>query len=147
MTFFTVIVRGLTRRPVRTGLTLIAIGIAAVVALVGISRGFNRSWAAGMKARGTDVVVSNMAGSLIPKPFSASVRDRIAHLPHVAATCAILVDVTSIENAEMMMVSAREWGGFAWKNLKLISGRMPQERISTKPALLKIKLLYCGPPG
>jgi putative ABC transport system permease protein len=35
MTFFTVIARGLMRRPIRTGLTLlgIAIGIAAVVAL------------------------------------------------------------------------------------------------------------------
>ena len=36
MTFFTVVTRGLMRRPVRTGLTIvgIAIGIAAVVALV-----------------------------------------------------------------------------------------------------------------
>jgi putative ABC transport system permease protein len=43
MTFSTVVVRGLTRRRVRTGLTLlgISIGIAAVVTLVGISRGFN----------------------------------------------------------------------------------------------------------
>ena len=34
MTFFTIVVRGLQRRPVRTGLTLvgISIGIAAVVA-------------------------------------------------------------------------------------------------------------------
>jgi putative ABC transport system permease protein len=42
MTFFTVVLRGLTCRPVRTGLTMsgIAIGIAAVVALVGISHGF-----------------------------------------------------------------------------------------------------------
>ena len=129
MTFLAVVVRGLTRRPLRTGLTLlgISIGIAAVVALVGISRGFNRSWEAGMKARGTDVVISNMGSSLIPKPFSASVRDRIAHLPHVDATCAILVDLMSVENAEMMMVSAREWDGFAWKNLKLISGRMPRD--------------------
>jgi putative ABC transport system permease protein len=129
MTFFTVVVRGLTRRRMRTGLTLlgIAIGIAAVVALVGISHGFSQSWDAGMKARGTDVVVSNMSSSLIPKPFPASVRDRIAHLSHVDATCAILVDVMSIENAEMMMVSAREWDGFAWKNLKLISGRMPHD--------------------
>jgi putative ABC transport system permease protein len=129
MTFFTVVMRGLTRRPARTGLTLlgISIGIAAVVALVGISRGFNQSWKVGMKARGTDVVVSNMSGSLLPKPFSASVRDSIAHLPRVAATCALLVDVMSVENAEMMMVSAREWNGFDWKNLKVISGRMPHD--------------------
>ena len=136
MTFFTVVARGLIRRPVRTGLTVlgISVGIAAVVALVGISRGFSKSWETGMKARGTDVVISNMGSSLIPKPFSASVIDRIAHLPHVAATCGILVDLISVENAQMIMVSAREWGGFSWNNLKLISGRMPHD--ATEPAVL-----------
>ena len=129
MTFFTIVVRGLLRRPVRTGLTLvgISIGIAAVVALVGISRGFEKSWATGMKARGTDVVVSNMGSALAPKPFSASVRDRIARLPQVAAACSIFVDLTSIEDSSMVVVSAREWGGFSWQNLKLISGRMPKD--------------------
>jgi putative ABC transport system permease protein len=136
MTFFTVVTRGLIRRPVRTGLTIlgISVGIAAVVALVGISRGFSKSWETGMKARGTDVVVSNMGSSLIPKPFNVSVRDRIAHLPHVAATSGILVDVTSVEDAQMIMISAREWGGFTWNNLKLISGRMPRD--ATEPAVL-----------
>ncbi len=137
MTFFTVVTRGLIRRPVRTGLTIlgISVGIAAVVALVGISRGFSKSWETGMKARGTDVVVSNMGSSLVPKPFNASVRDRIAHLPHVGATCGILVDLMSIEDAQMMMVSAREWGCFSWENLKLISGRMPQGcRGASRPA-------------
>jgi putative ABC transport system permease protein len=127
MTFLTVVMRGLLRRPVRTGFTLvgISVGIAAVVALVGISRGFDKSWAKGMKARGTDIVVSNMGSALTPKPFSASVRDRIAHLPHVAATCSILVDLMSIEDAQMILVSGREWNGFSWENIKLVSGRMP----------------------
>jgi putative ABC transport system permease protein len=136
MTFFIVVVRGLLRRPVRTGLTLlgISIGIAAVVALVGISRGLSKSWEVGMKARGTDVVVSNMGSSLTPKPFSAGVRDRIAPLPNVAATCALLVELMSVENAEMMLVSAREWEGFSWKNLRLISGRMPRD--ASEPAVV-----------
>jgi putative ABC transport system permease protein len=129
MTFLTVVARGLIRRPVRTGLTIlgISVGIAAVVSLVGISRGFSKSWQTGLKVRGTDVVVSNIGSSLIPKPFNVSLRDRIAHLPHVAATCGILVDLMSIENAQMIMVSAREWGGFSWQNLRLISGRMPRD--------------------
>ena len=129
MTFFAVIARGLIRRPVRTGLTLvgISIGIAAVVALVGMSRGFVASWTAGMKSRGTDIVVHNMRGSLTPKPFPAAARDRIAHLPGVAATCSILVELMSIENSEMMIVSAREWGGFSWASLKLLSGRLPRD--------------------
>jgi putative ABC transport system permease protein len=129
MTFLTVVVRGLLRRPVRTGLTLagISIGIAAVVALVGMSRGFEKGWQVGLKARGTDLVVSNMGGALTPKPFDASVRDRIANLPHIAATCELLVQLTSIEDSDLMILSAREWGGFSWSNLELISGRMPRD--------------------
>ena len=136
MTFFTIVVRGLIRRPVRTGLTLlgVSIGIAAVVALVGISRGLDTSWEAGMKARGTDVVVSNMGSSLTPQPFSASARDRIAHLPHVAATCGILVDLQGVENVQMMVVSAREWNGFSWKNLRLVAGRLPRD--PSEPAVV-----------
>ena len=129
MTLLTIVVRGLTRRPVRTSLTLlgISIGIAAVVALVGISRGFSKSWATGMKARGTDVVVSNMAGSLTPKPFDAAVLDRVAHVPGVVAMSPSFVDLTSVETAQMMMVSARQWGGFSWSNLKVVAGRLPHD--------------------
>ena len=95
MTFFDVITRSLKRRPIRTSLTLlgISVGIAAVVALIGLSRGLVTSWTSGMKSRGTEIVVHNMRGSLTPKPFPASSRDRIAHLPGVAATCMIFVDL------------------------------------------------------
>ena len=129
MTFFTIILRGLLRRPVRTGLTLvgISIGIAAVVALVGISRGFEQSWSKGMQARGTDIVVSTMGSGLAPKPFDASVRDKIAAVPGVVAVCPLFVDLTSIESSSMMIVSSREWGGFSWQNLKLLFGRMPKD--------------------
>jgi putative ABC transport system permease protein len=129
MSFFTVVLRGLLRRPLRTGLTLagISIGIAAVVALVGMSRGFEKGWQVGLKARGTDIVVSNKSGSLTPKPFDASVRDQIASLPRIAATCNLLVEVTSVEDSDLMILSAREWGGFSWNNLELVSGRMPRD--------------------
>jgi putative ABC transport system permease protein len=129
MTFFTIVARGLSRRPVRTALTLvgISIGIAAVVALVGMSRGFVASWSAGMKSRGTDIVVHNMRGSLTPKAFPAAARDRIVNVPGVAATCSIFVELMSVESSEMMIISGREWGGFSWGNLKLLSGRLPRD--------------------
>jgi putative ABC transport system permease protein len=136
MTFFTIIVRGLTRRPLRTGFTLlgIAIGIAAVVALVGLSRGFEKSWTAGMKARGTDIVVNNMRNSLTPTPFSASARDRIARLPRIDATSTLLVDLMGVEDASMMVVSGREWAGYEWKNLKVLAGRLPRD--AAEPAVV-----------
>jgi putative ABC transport system permease protein len=129
MTFFTVVIRGLLRRPVRTCLKLagISIGIAAVVALVGMSRGFEKGWQVGLKARGTDLVISSRSGSLTPKPFDVSVRDQIAKIPGIAATCNLLVEVTSVEDSDLMILSAREWGGFSWSNLKLLSGRMPRD--------------------
>lgn len=129
MTFLTIVIRGLLRRRMRTALTLvgIAIGIAAVVALVGISEGFEKSWAKGLNARGTDIVVSNMGGAMVPKPFDMQVRDRIAALPKVAAADMLMVELMSVEDASMIMVSAREWGGFTWENLKVVSGRLPND--------------------
>jgi putative ABC transport system permease protein len=134
--FLSIVARDLVRRPVRTCLTLlgISVGIGAVVALVGISRGFDKGWETGMKARGTDIVVSNMGSSLTPKPFDASARDRVAALPNVAETSSLLVDLVSVENAEMMLVSAREWGGFTWGNIKIVSGRLPNDAM--EPAVV-----------
>ena len=127
MTFFTIIERGLIRRPVRTGLTLvgISIGIAAVVALVGIASGYEKSIDKQLDAIGVDIVVSNMSGGFMPKVFDESLKARIATLPGVAKTTSVLMEMQSIEDAPMMMVSGREWGGFAWEKLNLMEGRMP----------------------
>jgi putative ABC transport system permease protein len=129
MTFFTIVVRGLLRRPVRTGLTLfgISIGIAAVVALVGLASGYEKSIGKQLDAIGIDVVVSNMEGGFMPKAFDASLQSRIARLRRVAKTTSVLMEMQSIEDAPMMMVSGREWGGFTWEKLNLISGRMPRD--------------------
>ena len=129
MTFFTIVVRGLMRRPVRTGLTLvgISIGIAAVVALVGMASGYEKSMGKQLDVIGIDVVVSNMSGGILPKVFDASLQDRIAKLPRVAETTSVLMQMQSIEDAPMMMISGREWGGFTWGKLNVIEGRMPRD--------------------
>lgn len=129
MTFLTIVVRGLLRRPVRTGLTLvgISIGIAAVVALVGLASGYEKSMSKQLDEIGIDVVVSNMAGGFLPKVFDASLQGRIAKLPGVAETTSVLMELESVEDAPMMMVSGREWGGFTWGKLKVLSGRMPRD--------------------
>src|SRR5436190_12889247 len=130
MTFFTIVVRGLLRRPVRTGLTLvgISIGIAAVVALVGLASGYEKSIGKQLDVMGIDVVVSDMSGGFLPKTFDASLQPRIAKLPRVAETTSVLMEMQSIEEVPMMMVSGREWGGFTWGKLKVMSGRMPRDR-------------------
>ena len=129
MSFFTIVLRGLLRRPVRTGLTLvgISIGIAAVVALVGMAWGYEKSITKQLDVIGIDLVVSNMSGGIMPKVYDESLKDRIAKLPRVADATSVLMQMLSIEDAPMMMVSGREWGGFTWEQLKLIHGRMPRD--------------------
>lgn len=129
MTFLTIVIRGLVRRPVRTILTMlgIAIGIASVVMLVGVAWGFEKGWSDGFKAHETDIVVGNMSGGVMPKSFNASVEQRIATLPHVADTTSLIAELMGVENLSMIMVSGREWGGFAWDSLKVLEGRLPQD--------------------
>ena len=127
MNFFTIVIRGLTRRPVRTGLTLagISIGIGAVVALVGMSNGYESSVSNQLDVIGIDVIVSNMEGGIMPKAFDASLQDEIGKLPEVGKITSVLMQMLSIEDSPMMMVSGREWDGFTWDQLKVLEGRMP----------------------
>jgi putative ABC transport system permease protein len=136
MTFFTIVVRSLIRRPVRTGLTLvgISIGIAAVVALVGMAWGYEKSIEKQLDVIGVDLLVSNMSAGIMPKVFDATIQEQIAKQPHVADTTSVLMQLLSIEDAPMMMVSGREWGGFTWNKLEVVEGRMPKD--ANEPAVV-----------
>lgn len=127
MTFFTIVLRSLTRRPVRTCLTLvgISIGIAAVVTLVGMAWGYEKGITKQLDVMGIDVVVSNMSGGLMPKVFDESLQEKVSKLPRVAKVTSTLMQMMSVEDAPIMMISGREWGGFAWSMLKVIDGRLP----------------------
>jgi len=76
---------------------------------------------------GIDLVVSNMSGGIMPKVYDESLKDKVAKLPRVAEVTSVLMQMLSIEDAPMMMVSGREWGGFTWEQLKVIEGRMPHD--------------------
>jgi len=129
MNFFTIVFRGLWRRPVRTGLTLvgISIGIAAVVALVGMASGYEKSVVKQLDVIGIDVIVSNMEGGMMPKVFDVALQDQVAELPEVEKATTVLMQMLMVEAAPMMMVSGREWDGFTWDQLKVLEGRMPKD--------------------
>ena len=65
MNFLTIVIRSLWRRPVRTSLTLvgISIGIAAVITLVGLASGYEKSVVRQLDVIGIDVVVMTVGFS------------------------------------------------------------------------------------
>jgi putative ABC transport system permease protein len=129
MTFLTVVLRSLLRRPVRTALTLlgISIGIAAVVALVGMSWGYEKSITRQLDVIDVDMVVSNMSGGILPKVFDSTMEEKIAQLPNVSETTAVLMLMLSVEETPLIMVSGRQWGSFTWESLRVLDGRMPRD--------------------
>lgn len=129
MTLLDFTLKNLMRRPIRTVLTVmgIGVGIGAVVALLGLARGFSASWIDAYKARGTDLVVRKGSG-LQAQPFDDKAVEGIRKVPGVDAATNLLVETLSIEEVPLMVVSGREWGSFLWQALTMIDGRMPKDR-------------------
>ena len=103
------------------------IAIGAVGILFGMSWGYEKSIGKQLELIGIDVVVGNMSGGLMPKVFDDTLQDKVAALPKVADTTTVLMLMLSIEDAPMMMVSGREWGGFTWEKLEVLEGRLPKD--------------------
>jgi putative ABC transport system permease protein len=68
-----------------------------------------------------------MSEGIMPKLYDAALEEKIAAIPNVAETTSVYMRMLSIEEVPMMMISGREWGGFAWNNLTLEQGRMPKD--------------------
>ena len=128
MSFFTIVVKNLLQRSTRSLLTIggIAIGVGAVVALTSLAWGFENTWVRVYTARGTDLVVIK-SGSVSPVPAAFS-RDQvrlIETLPGVMQVGCMLSDLTSIEDAPVVLLSGWERNTFVWDHLRLVSGRWP----------------------
>lgn len=102
MRFSSLIWKNLTRRWFRSGLTLLALttAIAAVVALLGISQGFTRSFADIYAAHAIDIVVSRQGSAdRLSSAVDDDYVDGIAALPKVDRAAGVLLETLSIEDA------------------------------------------------
>jgi putative ABC transport system permease protein len=130
MSILSIVLKNLLRRPIRSLLTVlgVAIGIAAVVSLTSLVWGFERSWEAVNRARGTDVVVVRSSGrSLLPAVFPETAAGAVAGLDGVDAASGVLHDLMSIEEAPTVLVHGWRRESFLWDHLTLEHGRWPED--------------------
>src|SRR4051812_27410742 len=102
MRFATLVARNLLRRKVRTALTVagLAIGIAAVVALLGISWGFEQSFLKIYESKQIDLVVVRAGASdRLSSNLDEKVGDTLRKIKGVRAMAGSLTDVVSFEDA------------------------------------------------
>jgi putative ABC transport system permease protein len=138
MSFFALVVENVMRRPGRSFLTSsgVAIGIAAVVILMSLASGFERSWGAAYNASGADLLVGKITTRRpLPTPFPGTAAAELGSLPQVAQAASVLTDLLSVEEAPAVLVFGWEPKSFLWDHLTLIEGRWPADDTERTVAL------------
>lgn len=129
MWFFTLILKNLLRRKIRSALTVlgVAIAVGTMITLLGISHGFEESSVASFEKRGVDLViveegVPDQLNSNLPESLS----ERILEIPEVKAVGPGLLEIVSIPRGRSIMtVLVQGWrtDSFLLEDLKLLEGR------------------------
>ncbi|MFO0907754.1 MAG: ABC transporter permease [Isosphaeraceae bacterium] len=128
MRFSTLIFRNLLRRGIRTALTVLglAVGVAAVVSLLGISWGFEQSFLTIYESKSIDlVVVKAGAGYQLTSNLDEALEPRIAAIEQVDSVVGSLTDVVSFEEANLVSVLVNGWkpGSLLFRGIRVTQGR------------------------
>jgi putative ABC transport system permease protein len=139
MRFFSLILKNLTRRPMRTGLTVLALtmAVAAVVSLRGIARGFTESFAEIYRSHAVDVVVSRQGSAdRLSSSVEQSLVDEITMVSGVDRTAGVLLETLSLEQQQIfgiptMGLDADSWlrDDYQWRE-QMPADQIPKERLS-----------------
>jgi putative ABC transport system permease protein len=139
MHFSTLILRNLLRRGVRTALTVLglAVGVSAVVSLLGISWGFERSFMTIYETKGIDLVVVKAGVDRLTSNLAETLDAKIAAVPGVRQVVGSITDVVSFEDANLVSVLVNGWkpGSLLFKGLRVIDGRAFRDG-DERPAML-----------
>lgn len=127
MNFATMPIRNLGRRLVRSSLTAvgIAVAVATLISLVGMSRGMERAWSNGMADRGVHMIaVRKGAFELMSSVVNEDVVQKVARVPGVRAAAGELADMLDAGSG-VMLVCGWAPGSFLWETLNISKGRLP----------------------
>jgi putative ABC transport system permease protein len=136
MRFVKIAWKNLTRRPLRSSLTVmgLAIAVAAAVVLVGIAQGFERSFLNLYSQRGGDLVVQHAGGVMqLSSSIDQKLGPRIQSLPGVRQVIGGLADLVALEQFDLFAVIVNGWD--------------PDSRMLTDVTIVSGRRLYWGDRG
>ncbi|QEG40046.1 ABC transporter permease [Roseimaritima ulvae] len=128
MRFSNFILKNVRRRPLRSILTVIAValGVGAVVSLVGIATGFKQSFMNLYGEVGIDLlVIKGRVGRQLESGIPESMNDRILAIPGVVSAIPGVGDVISFPDDDLYMVVVNGWvpESEVFDHLTLLDGR------------------------
>lgn len=128
MRFVSISIRNLGRRPLRSSLTAlgIAVAIASLIALVGLSRGVERAWVRSYVDRGTHLMaVRKGTVDVLTGSTDERVAERLRRVEGVADVAGELGDLVDLENGESGLVIGWAPDAYLWGTMNLVDGRLP----------------------
>jgi putative ABC transport system permease protein len=130
MYFVTFLLKNLLRRKARSVLTAggVAVAVGAMVALLGITDGFERSVARAFERRGVDLVVTAQGViNQLSSDLDDSIPDRVRKLPGVRAVIPSLVELVEVQRSGGSSISGFVQGwppdSYIFRTLKVVAGR------------------------
>jgi putative ABC transport system permease protein len=129
MRFTTIAWKNLRRRPTRTVLTIVglSVAVAAVVALVGIADGFERSYIDLFKKRGVELIVqrANPGNDNLDRMLDPSIKAKLEKLHGAREVFPGLMDVVALEEYGLPAVFVVGWepGSRLMNRLTITAGR------------------------
>jgi putative ABC transport system permease protein len=128
MRFHDFVLKNLVRRKLRSLLTIsgIAVAVATVVTLVGISHGLKQSAAEAFRSHDVDLVVVR-AGTMqrMASSMNEKLARRLAAMPGVAQVVPALTDVVSLGEEGLIGIPVNGWPAksHVWDSLRIVDGR------------------------
>jgi len=147
--FITLISKNVLHRPVRTVLTTVglAIAVAAVIILVGISWNFENSFLAIYRTKGIDMVVVRAGSSnQLSSSLDVTLGDRLRQIEGVADVSPSLVDTVGFEDKNLVSVLVNGWipGSILFRGIRMIDGRALEESDQKMVMLGRVLALTLG---
>jgi len=123
MSLFSIALRNILRRRLRTALTLcgVAVGIAAFVALVGFSKSFEKEWLKIYQSSGTDLAV--VQKTFLNTSVDESAGDKIRAVPEVADAVPMVLNLMDLTPEVNALVYGFPETSFELDSLKILQGR------------------------
>lgn len=128
MHFFSFVLKNIARRRFRSTFTIVGVAVAAgaVVALLGLSTGFEHSLVNMYRQRGIDVVVVRTGVTeRLTSSLDARLEATLAAMPEVRQVAPELLDVVSLDEANLVGVTLYGWRprSLVFDHLQLVAGR------------------------
>lgn len=146
--FSGVIVRNLTRHPVRSTLTAfgVSLGVIAVVALSGVSDGFWEQTETALHMAGTDIMVfqANQAADIFSTLDEEETGTRLRAVRGVADVAPVLWSVQRANDNPFALVVGVRRDDFAFKAIKVQEGRLPATPVEVIIGRIAAKALKTG---